>query len=275
MTNLKGIALPFLLAFSLMHFPFSESSWFINYHIHIRNDLPLLKTPPETPNLFLDCKSLGKDVGDKLMLVKQDYTWDTKINFARSTHFYCIARWVDHKEITFDAFRAKRDESRCKKYHNSCMWSLMWCAHLTHKLNQSKPHSNNPRRPFGHGGFRRLEPLTMKPNGGCKAHAAVNNISRNKHHPTIGSKDLARGSKELIGGGGDDTIHVLVYRIRSSFRRPITATIRSPDGVHFEICYSRQPRLYIHRWASSLKAPVAGNYRGRKVVGGCWNGGLG
>ncbi|KAK8653539.1 hypothetical protein V6N13_127534 [Hibiscus sabdariffa] len=124
MMNLKGIALPLLLAFSLLHFPFSESAWFINYHIHIRNDLPLLTTPPETPNLFLDCKSTGKDIGDKLMLVKQDYTWDTKINFAQSTHFYCNARWVDHKEITFDAFRAKRDESRCKKYHNSCMWSV-------------------------------------------------------------------------------------------------------------------------------------------------------
>ncbi|KAL4339300.1 hypothetical protein GQ457_08G007930 [Hibiscus cannabinus] len=73
----------------------------------------------------------------------------------------------------------------------------------------------------------------MKPNGGCKAHAAVNNISRNEHHPTVGSKDPTRGSrrvechfsprlKDLLEkeirqaerGGGDDTIHILAYRIR-------------------------------------------------------------
>ncbi|KAK8618233.1 hypothetical protein V6N13_132233 [Hibiscus sabdariffa] len=124
MTNLKGIALPLLLAFSLMHFPFSESLWFINYHIHVTKDLPLFKTPPGRPNLFLNCKSKDKDIGDRPMVVGQDYTWDTKINIAMSTLFYCNARWVDHKKITFDAFNAKRDESRCRKYHNSCMWSI-------------------------------------------------------------------------------------------------------------------------------------------------------
>ncbi|KAL4355257.1 hypothetical protein GQ457_06G009960 [Hibiscus cannabinus] len=81
----------------------------------------------------------------------------------------------------------------------------------------------------------------MKPNGRCKAHAAVNNISRNEHHPTVESKDPTRGSRrverpffteikmpfsprlkgllekairQLERGGGDDTIHVLAYRIR-------------------------------------------------------------
>ncbi|KAL4284113.1 hypothetical protein GQ457_16G025290 [Hibiscus cannabinus] len=73
----------------------------------------------------------------------------------------------------------------------------------------------------------------MKPNGGCKAHAAVNNIFRNEHHPTVESKDQTRGSRRVEGhfssrlkgilekatrqlerGGGDDTIHVLAYRIR-------------------------------------------------------------
>ncbi|KAL4378817.1 hypothetical protein GQ457_02G041250 [Hibiscus cannabinus] len=79
----------------------------------------------------------------------------------------------------------------------------------------------------------------MKPNGGCKAHVAVNNISRNEHHPMVGSKDPTRESrrvevfadieksflsrlKDLLKkairqaerGGGDDTIHVLAYRIR-------------------------------------------------------------
>ncbi|KAL4347068.1 hypothetical protein GQ457_17G009580 [Hibiscus cannabinus] len=38
---------------------------------------------------------------------------------------------------------------------------------------------------------------------------------------------------------------------------------------------SFQRGLYIHRWVSSLEALVAGNRHGRKVTGGCWNGGLG
>ncbi|KAL4272391.1 hypothetical protein GQ457_13G007850 [Hibiscus cannabinus] len=39
----------------------------------------------------------------------------------------------------------------------------------------------------------------MKPNGGCKAHAVVNNISRNEHNPTVGSKDPMRGSRRVKG----------------------------------------------------------------------------
>ncbi|GMI77463.1 hypothetical protein like AT3G24060 [Hibiscus trionum] len=124
MANLKGIALPLLLAFSLLHFPFAETAWFINYHIHVRNDLLTFKAPPVKPNLYLHCKSKNKDVGDRPMVTGDDYTWDTKINFLRSTLFYCNARWVDHKRITFDAFNVTRDEIRCTRYHNSCMWSV-------------------------------------------------------------------------------------------------------------------------------------------------------
>ncbi|KAE8673431.1 hypothetical protein F3Y22_tig00111783pilonHSYRG00232 [Hibiscus syriacus] len=66
----------------------------------------------ETPNLFLHCMSKDKDIGDKPMVKGQVYMWDTKINFVRSTLFFCQARWVDHKRITFDAFVASRDDSR-------------------------------------------------------------------------------------------------------------------------------------------------------------------
>ncbi|KAL4312311.1 hypothetical protein GQ457_01G014990 [Hibiscus cannabinus] len=39
--------------------------------------------------------------------------------------------------------------------------------------------------------------------------------------------------------------------------------------------YSWKRGLYIHRWVSSLEAPVAGNRHGRKVTGDYWNEGLG
>ncbi|GMI77460.1 hypothetical protein like AT3G24060 [Hibiscus trionum] len=124
MANIKGIALPLLLAFSVVHFPIAESAWLIHYHIHVRNDLPLINTPPGRPNLFLHCKSKDKDVGDRPMAIGQDYTWDTMINLLQTTLFFCNARWTGRKRITFNAFEAMRDETRCMKYRNSCMWSV-------------------------------------------------------------------------------------------------------------------------------------------------------
>ncbi|KAK8992244.1 hypothetical protein V6N11_048333 [Hibiscus sabdariffa] len=124
MGNLKNVALPLLLAFSLLYLPFAEGDWFINYHIHVTNDLSLLNSSAGKPNLFLYCKSKNKDLGDRAMVKGQDYTWDTKINFLWTTLFFCNARWEGHKNITFDAFKAKRDEQRCLQYHHSCMWSV-------------------------------------------------------------------------------------------------------------------------------------------------------
>ncbi|KAK8501910.1 hypothetical protein V6N13_023308 [Hibiscus sabdariffa] len=100
MGNFKGVALQLLLVFSLLHLSFAKINWFYNYHIHIRNDLPLP------------------------MLKGQDYTWDTKINFLHTTLFFCNARWVGRKRMSFDAFTVGRDEQRCLHYHNSCMWSV-------------------------------------------------------------------------------------------------------------------------------------------------------
>ncbi|KAK8618241.1 hypothetical protein V6N13_132241 [Hibiscus sabdariffa] len=124
MGNLKSVALPLLLAFSLLLLPFAESVWFFNYHIHVRNDLPSHNSPPHQPNLLLHCKSKKRDIGDRPMTTGQDYTWDTKINFFRTTLFFCNARWVGHKSRIFDAFVAVIDEDRCSKYHSSCMWSV-------------------------------------------------------------------------------------------------------------------------------------------------------
>ncbi|KAK8618319.1 hypothetical protein V6N13_132314 [Hibiscus sabdariffa] len=124
MGNLETVALQLLLVFSLLHLSFAKINWFYNYHIHIRNDLPLLNSPPDQPNLFLHCRSKNRDIGEKPMLKGQDYTWDTKINLLHTTLFFCNARWVGRKRMSFDAFTVGRDEQRCLHYHNSCMWSV-------------------------------------------------------------------------------------------------------------------------------------------------------
>ncbi|GMI87895.1 hypothetical protein like AT3G24060 [Hibiscus trionum] len=96
---------------------------FINYHIHIANNLPN-DLPSGTPSLNLHCKSANKDIGWKSMLPGDDYTFDTKINVFRTTLFFCYAQWVEGKQQHFNAFDAKRDERRCRTHDNSCLWSV-------------------------------------------------------------------------------------------------------------------------------------------------------
>ena len=121
MANLKEIFFP-MLAFCFLYplgFTVSEDRLFMNYHIHIINDLP-----PNVPSVvFLHCKSKNRDIGQKSILLHQDYTWDSTINLTRTTLFFCQV-WWDVKKRYFVAFKANRDEVRCRKYHNSCMWSV-------------------------------------------------------------------------------------------------------------------------------------------------------
>ncbi|XP_039007864.1 S-protein homolog 18-like [Hibiscus syriacus] len=124
MADLKKIAFP-MLAFSVLYpwvIAVSEDLWFINYHIHIVNDAPN-DLPPGIPSLRLHCMSGDRDIGERWMLQHEDYTWDTKINLIRTTLFHCNI-WWEGKKLFFDAFKATRDERRCRKYHNSCMWSV-------------------------------------------------------------------------------------------------------------------------------------------------------
>ncbi|KAK8614345.1 hypothetical protein V6N13_122705 [Hibiscus sabdariffa] len=60
------------------------------------------------------------------MYVGDDYKWDAKVNVQHTTLFSCNAQWTKGKQRHFDAFTASRDEERCQKYHNSCLWSTIW-----------------------------------------------------------------------------------------------------------------------------------------------------
>ncbi|OMO59742.1 Multi antimicrobial extrusion protein [Corchorus olitorius] len=99
-----------------------EDILFIKYHIHITNDLPS-DLPPGVPYLQLHCKSKTKDLGLRKMLRHEDYKWDTRINYWRTTLFFCNVSW-EGKQRYIEAFKAIRDEWRCLKYHHSCMWSV-------------------------------------------------------------------------------------------------------------------------------------------------------
>ncbi|GMI64493.1 hypothetical protein like AT3G24060 [Hibiscus trionum] len=124
MADLKKI-LCSMLALSVLY-PFvtavSEDLLFINYHIHITNDVPT-DLPPGIPPLLVHCKSGDRDIGEKKMFPHDDYTWDTKINLIRTTLFFCNI-WWEGRQRYIEAFNALRDEHRCRVYHNSCLWSV-------------------------------------------------------------------------------------------------------------------------------------------------------
>ncbi|KAK8548027.1 hypothetical protein V6N12_060954 [Hibiscus sabdariffa] len=124
MADLKKIVFT-MLAFSILYpmvIAVSEDLLFINYHIHIGNHV-LNDLPPGTPSLRVRCKSGDRDIGEKWMFPQEDYTWDTKINLFRTTLFSCDVFW-EGKQQNFEAFNALRDEHRCRKFHNSCLWSV-------------------------------------------------------------------------------------------------------------------------------------------------------
>ncbi|KAE8731884.1 putative Leucine-rich repeat receptor-like protein kinase family protein [Hibiscus syriacus] len=127
MVDLKEELVPLMVALC-MTFPsvyaVTEDVLWVNYHIHITNDLPTSESESSKPSLYLHCKSKNKDLGEKGMVQHEDYTWDTKINVFRTTLFFCHAVWVNHKERYFVAFKATRDEDRCMVYHFSCLWSV-------------------------------------------------------------------------------------------------------------------------------------------------------
>ncbi|KAE8698834.1 putative Leucine-rich repeat receptor-like protein kinase family protein [Hibiscus syriacus] len=128
MADLKLIiAFPILASISLLYpsaiAAINEDMVFINYHIHIVNDLPN-DMPPGVPPLKIHCKSGDRDIGEMPMFPHDDYQFDTKVDWFATTLFFCSVDWLEGKQQSFDAFVARRDEHRCRKYHNSCLWSV-------------------------------------------------------------------------------------------------------------------------------------------------------
>lgn len=92
-----------------------EDSMLTKYHIHIINDLP---ENSSTTTLLVHCKSADKDLGFKEVGVHEEFVWMTRVNFFRTTLYFCFTKW-GVKERYIVAFKAKRDQVHCKKF---CLW---------------------------------------------------------------------------------------------------------------------------------------------------------
>ncbi|PON66091.1 Self-incompatibility protein [Trema orientale] len=101
------------------NWPMSTSANMVTkYHIHVINDLPESST-----KLSVHCKSGDDDKGMQELSWNEEYVWGTRINFFRTTLYFCYIQWLGVKERYFVAFKAKRDEVRCEKMKN-CLWRV-------------------------------------------------------------------------------------------------------------------------------------------------------
>ena len=97
---------------------FASGNLVTKYHIHVIDDLPQSST-----TLFVHCKSGDSDKGEKDLSWHEEYVWGTRINFFRTTLYYCYIEWRSVKSRYFVAFKAKRDEKRCEKM-KFCLWRV-------------------------------------------------------------------------------------------------------------------------------------------------------
>ncbi|OVA18533.1 Plant self-incompatibility S1 [Macleaya cordata] len=87
-------------------------------HVHVENDI--------TPNKMMElhCKSKDDDLGLRSLEYKESFSWKFKINFSKTTLFFCYMGWngTDGKLVqgSFEIYSAKRDRTRCG---TQCYWS--------------------------------------------------------------------------------------------------------------------------------------------------------
>ncbi|CAA0806374.1 Plant self-incompatibility protein S1 family [Striga hermonthica] len=86
-----------------------------SYHVHVINNLP-----PNTDPLIVHCASKDNDMGNHTVTTNQEFHF----HFCKRpvvTLFFCHLWWGGYKDIAFEAFNAKWDNSICTD--RKCYWS--------------------------------------------------------------------------------------------------------------------------------------------------------
>lgn len=90
---------------------------FQQYNIHIVNNIT-----SRTGELIVRCKSADDDLQDRYMYKGEDWQWQFRVNFFRSTLFSCDARWGQLKK-SFNAFDTDSLSFKCEDT-STCFWSI-------------------------------------------------------------------------------------------------------------------------------------------------------
>ncbi|KAM7462284.1 hypothetical protein LguiA_030405 [Lonicera macranthoides] len=87
--------------------------------VHIVNGLP-----DNTWWLVFRCQSKDDDLGYHQLLVGQEYYWKFRVNFFRTTLFFCHFYW-ENKDKIFNVFKASTAFPDCSPVHDDpprCFW---------------------------------------------------------------------------------------------------------------------------------------------------------
>ena len=84
-----------------------------------KKSVKIINTIEESEKLTAHCKSKDDDLGIHEIFFGKDIEWTFKVNFWRTTKYYCYMSWGG-KSLAFDAYDYDRDYRYC----GSCIWKF-------------------------------------------------------------------------------------------------------------------------------------------------------
>ncbi|KAH6774810.1 hypothetical protein C2S51_013214, partial [Perilla frutescens var. frutescens] len=84
-------------------------------HVQIINQLEFGR------RMSVHCRSREDDLQYQILETGSAVEWNFKVNFFRTTLFYCDVQWENSNWYHFDAYDAGRDYRRCKSL---CRWMI-------------------------------------------------------------------------------------------------------------------------------------------------------
>ncbi|XP_057773801.1 S-protein homolog 29-like [Salvia miltiorrhiza] len=91
---------------------------FQSYEVHMINNIV-----NSTDELLVSCKSADDDLGEHFLDNGDDWSWKFRVNFFRSTLFFCHLQWGDLRK-RFNAFDTDNISYQCEET-STCFWSYL------------------------------------------------------------------------------------------------------------------------------------------------------
>lgn len=95
---------------------------FQRYEVHIINNLNNSNNEFITNELTVHCRSADDDLGEHFLDNGDDWHWGFRVNFFRSTLFFCQVQWRELGK-RFTVFDTDDISSKCEET-STCFWSV-------------------------------------------------------------------------------------------------------------------------------------------------------
>lgn len=94
---------------------------FLTTLVHARVYVEVLNRLENESRMNIHCRSREDDLGYHVLEAGAATQWSFNVNILGTTLFYCDVQWGNSNWFHFDAYDAKRDNSRCKSV---CRWMI-------------------------------------------------------------------------------------------------------------------------------------------------------